>query len=58
MSLPSDPGYISPAPAHVQKHSRLFRTLLAMNDDPYQPYSYSQELIMQIESSLVIPVEG
>ena len=55
MPLPSDPDYISPAPAHVQAHSALFRTLLAQNDDPYQPYSHSLEMIMEIEQSLTIP---
>ena len=29
-----------------------------MNDDPYQPYSYSQEMIMQIQSTLIIPAES
>ena len=58
MPIPSDPDYISPAPAHVQAHSQLFHTLLAMNDDPYQPYSYSPEMIMQIQSTLIIPAES
>lgn len=57
MHLPSDPNYTSPAPADVQARSRLFRTLLMMNDDPYAPHSYSPEMIMQIEQTVSAPAE-
>lgn len=57
MPLPSDPGYISPAPAHV-RDSAIFKRLLAMNEDPYAPHSYSQDMIMAIEQTVDIPVEG
>ena len=55
MALPSDPDYISLAPPEVQAHSRLFRALLAMNEDPYSALSYSPEMIRNIEESLIIP---
>jgi hypothetical protein len=58
MPLPSDPDYISPAPPEVQAHSSLFRALLAMNDDPYAPHSYSPQMIQNIEEGLVIPPEA
>ena len=49
--LPSDPGYVSPAPEQV-KHSRLLAQLLRLNLDPYAPHSYSPTLIETIEQSL------
>jgi hypothetical protein len=55
MQSPFDPDYVSPAPEHVQKHSIVFKRLLAMGTDPYAPHSYSQSVIAMIESSLVIP---
>jgi hypothetical protein len=58
MPIPSDPDYVSLAPPEVQAHSKLFRKLLAMNDDPYSPLSYSPEMIRNIEDSLIIPAEG
>ena len=29
-----------------------------MNEDPYAPHSYSQDMIMAIEQTVDIPVEG
>jgi hypothetical protein len=55
MALPSDPDYVSLAPPEVQAYSKLFRTLLSMNDDPYAANSYSPEMIKSIEGSLIIP---
>jgi hypothetical protein len=57
MAIPSDPDYISLAPPEVQAHSGLYRTLLAMNDDPYAPHSRNEEMIRTIEASLAIPGE-
>lgn len=49
--LPSDPGYVSPAPERV-KHSRVLAQFLRQNWDPYAEHSYSPALIEIIESSL------
>jgi len=49
--LPSDPGYVSPAPERV-KHSRVLSQFLRQNWDPYAEHSYSPALIEIIESSL------
>ena len=57
MAIPSDPDYISLAPPEVQAHSKLFRTLLSMNDDPYAAHSRNEEMIRTIEANLTIPGE-
>jgi hypothetical protein len=57
MPLPSDPGYISPAPAHV-RNSAIFKALLKTNEDPYAPHSYSRGMITAIEQSVSIPAES
>jgi hypothetical protein len=54
MPLPSDPGYISPAPQHVQENSAVFRRFLSMNEDPYAPETYRPEIIRSIESDLYL----
>lgn len=52
MPLPSDPSYISPAPADVQKRSQLFRTLLRMNTDPYAKDTHQPDMIKMITANL------
>jgi hypothetical protein len=57
MPLPSDPNYVSPAPAHVQE-SPTFQRLLAQNDDPYAAHSFNLDVIMQIEQAIGAAGEG
>jgi hypothetical protein len=57
MPLPSDPTYVSPAPAYVQE-SPIFQRLLAQNDDPYAAHSLNMDTIMQIEQAIGATVEG
>jgi len=49
--LPSDPGYVSPAPERV-RGSLVLAQFLRLNLDPYAEHSYSPALIETIEQSL------
>lgn len=49
--LPSDPGYISPAPDHIRR-SQVLAQFLRLNLDPYAEHSYSPSLIATIEQSV------
>ena len=49
--LPSDPGYVSPAPEHIRQ-SQVLAQFLRLNLDPYATHSYSPALIETIEQSV------